>query len=71
MLGHGLAVQAMRAARPEHEFGITLNLYAVSPQTGSAADVDAARRIDGLANRFFLDPILQGRVPGGSGRGPA
>src|SRR5690606_8437112 len=52
MLGHGLAVQAMRAARPDREYGITLNLYAVSPQTDSAADADAARRIDGLANRF-------------------
>ncbi|MFV2021074.1 GH1 family beta-glucosidase [Micromonospora sp. LOL_023] len=63
MLGHGLAVQAMRAARPDHDFGVTLNLYAVSPQTDSAADVDAARRIDGLANRIFLDPILRGQYP--------
>jgi beta-glucosidase len=63
MLGHGLAVQALRAARPEHQFGVTLNLYAVSPQTDSPADADAARRIDGLANRFFLDPILRGEYP--------
>nr|MDT0656880.1 GH1 family beta-glucosidase [Micromonospora sp. DSM 115978] len=63
MLGHGLAVQAMRAARPDHEYGITLNLYAVSPQTESADDLDAARRIDGLANRFFLDPVLLGEYP--------
>jgi beta-glucosidase len=63
MLGHGLAVQAMRAARPDHDFGVTLNLYAVSPQTDSAADRDAARRIDGLANRIFLDPILRGQYP--------
>ncbi|MDG4766961.1 GH1 family beta-glucosidase [Solwaraspora sp. WMMD406] len=63
MLGHGLAVQAMRAARPDHDFGVTLNLYAVSPQTDSDADRDAARRIDGLANRIFLDPILHGRYP--------
>ncbi|WFE27588.1 GH1 family beta-glucosidase [Solwaraspora sp. WMMD791] len=63
MLGHGLAVQAMRAARPDHEFGVTLNLYAVSPQSDSAADADAARRIDGLANRIFLDPVLRGEYP--------
>ncbi|MEV4760082.1 GH1 family beta-glucosidase [Micromonospora sp. NPDC049559] len=63
MLGHGLAVQALRAARPDHELGVTLNLYAVSPETGAAADLDAARRIDGLANRFFLDPILRGEYP--------
>jgi beta-glucosidase len=63
MLGHGLAVQALRAANPGTELGITLNLYAVSPQTASAPDADAARRIDGLANRIFLDPVLLGRYP--------
>ncbi len=61
MLGHGLAVQAIRAARPSAEVGVTLNLYAVSPV--SPEDADAARRIDGLANRIFLDPVLLGRYP--------
>ena len=51
--------------RPDAEVGITLNLYAVvAGQTDAAADLDAARRIDGLHNRFFLDPVLRGRVPG-------
>ncbi|GAB3145025.1 GH1 family beta-glucosidase [Micromonospora sonneratiae] len=68
MLGHGLAVQAMRAARPDHDFGVTLNLYAVSPQDPAASadvagDADAVRRIDGLANRIFLDPVLRGEYP--------
>jgi beta-glucosidase len=63
MLGHGLAVQAMRSQRSDSELGITLNLYAVSPFTDSPEDADAARRIDGLANRIFLDPILRGRYP--------
>ena len=44
---------------------MTLNLYAVSPATGSGADAEAARRIDGLMNRWFLDPILRGALPGG------
>ena len=64
MLGHGLAVQAMRAAGPDTQVGITLNLYAISPQTGVGRPTpDAARRIDGLANRIFLDPVLRGRYP--------
>ncbi|MEV0396697.1 GH1 family beta-glucosidase [Polymorphospora rubra] len=63
MLGHGLAVQAIRAARPDHELGVTLNLYPVTPQTDTPGDRDAARRIDGLANRIFLDPILRGEYP--------
>jgi beta-glucosidase len=63
LLGHGLAVQAMRAADPEADYGITLNLYAMGTETDSAADADAARRVDGLQNRIFLDPVLLGRYP--------
>jgi beta-glucosidase len=58
-LAHGLAVQAMDARR----VGGCVNLYAISPETGSEADLDAARRIDGLQNRFFLDALLTGRYP--------
>jgi beta-glucosidase len=63
LLGHGQAVRAMRAGRSASELGITVNLYAVSPAGTGIADADAARRIDGLANRFFLDPVLLGRYP--------
>ena len=63
LLGHGLAVQAIKASRPSTQAGITLNLYAVSPATDAPADIDAARRIDGLSNRWFLDPVLHGRYP--------
>ncbi|MFI6181470.1 MULTISPECIES: GH1 family beta-glucosidase [unclassified Nonomuraea] len=58
-LAHGLAVQAMDARR----VGGCVNLYAISPETGSEADLEAARRIDGLQNRFFLDALLTGRYP--------
>jgi beta-glucosidase len=63
LLGHGLAARVLRADRPDNQVGITLNLYAVSPGGDGAADADAARRIDGLANRFFLDPVLRGEYP--------
>jgi beta-glucosidase len=63
LLGHGRAVAAIRAARPDARVGITLNLSPTSPATSSAADADAARRIDGLANRLFLDPVLTGKYP--------
>ncbi|WP_390891425.1 GH1 family beta-glucosidase [Dactylosporangium roseum] len=64
LLGHGQAVQAIRAADAGAQLGITLNLYAISPvDPASPADLDAARRIDGLANRIFLDPVLLGRYP--------
>ncbi|TDB75633.1 GH1 family beta-glucosidase [Micromonospora sp. KC723] len=63
MLGHGLAVQALRASRPRAQLGVTVNLYPVTPASDDPADADAARRIDGLANRFFLDPLLRGSYP--------
>jgi beta-glucosidase len=68
LLGHGLAVAALRdLVRPEGggatEIGITLNPYPVVPATDADADLDAARRIDGLANRIWYDPILRGRYP--------
>ncbi|GAA4096286.1 GH1 family beta-glucosidase [Actinomadura miaoliensis] len=63
MLGHGLAVEAMRARRPQNRFGAAVNLYAISPASQSEADQDAARRIDGMQNRFFLDPLLRGSYP--------
>jgi beta-glucosidase len=63
LLGHGLAVQAMRSARDDLRYGITLNLYPTSAATSAAADQEAARRVDGICNRIFLDPILRGRYP--------
>jgi len=64
LLGHGLAVQAMRAGNAEgHEFGITLNLTPAIPASDSEADADAARRVDLINNRLFLDPVLRGAEP--------
>ena len=63
LLGHGLAVQALRAADPDLRVGIVLNTYPVEAASDRAADVDAARRIDGLQNRIFMDPVLRGSYP--------
>ncbi|MGX7826653.1 GH1 family beta-glucosidase [Actinokineospora sp. 24-640] len=64
LLGHGMAMAALREHAPEAKSGITLNLYPVlAADPASAADRDAARRIDGLQNRIFLDPVLRGRYP--------
>jgi beta-glucosidase len=63
LLGHGLAARAIRTRDARAEVGITLNLGAVSPASTTDADTDAARRVDGLTNRLFLDPLLMGRYP--------
>jgi beta-glucosidase len=62
LLGHGLAIRAMRSAG-DHRLGVTLNLYPVSPISEASGDVDAARRIDGLQNRLFLDSLFGGGYP--------
>jgi beta-glucosidase len=62
LLAHGLGLEELRAAGVS-EAGITLNLFAVSPASDSDEDRDAARAIDGLQNRLFLDPILKGTYP--------
>ncbi|MCU1421412.1 MAG: bglA1 [Microbacteriaceae bacterium] len=67
-LGHGLVVQRLRErsiadARPI-ELGITLNLTnAIPGDPNDPVDVEAARRVDALWNRAFLDPILRGSYP--------
>jgi beta-glucosidase len=69
LLGHGLGVQALRAQLTgDNQVSIVLNLTAVRP-AGSAPgdpspdDLDAARRVDGLHNRLFLDPVFRGEYP--------
>ncbi|MEU9231440.1 GH1 family beta-glucosidase [Streptomyces subrutilus] len=59
-LAHGLAAAALPASA---QVGIALNPSAVRPLTGCAADLDAQRRIDALANRVFTGPLLHGAYP--------
>jgi beta-glucosidase len=63
LLSHGRAVEILRRLAPQAEVGITLNLdhpYAASDDPEDAA---AARWVDGLHNRWFLDPIFRGEYP--------
>ncbi|MCD9900937.1 GH1 family beta-glucosidase [Streptomyces sp. MT29] len=57
-LGHGLAVQAIRAASSDARVGIVNNLSPLVPASTSEADLAAARRADGHINRWWLDPVL-------------
>ncbi len=64
-LAHGLAVQRLRErGGADMKLGITLNLTnAVPDDPSDPADLDAARRHDGLFNRIFLEPLLLGAYP--------
>ena len=62
-LAHGLVIEALRGAGAAR-LGITLNLTnAVPLDSSSPEDVDAARRVDALWNRAFLEPLLLGAYP--------
>ncbi|WP_037908456.1 GH1 family beta-glucosidase [Actinacidiphila yeochonensis] len=57
-VGHGLAVQALRAAHSDLRIGIVNNLSPCVPATDREEDVAAARRADGHTNRWWLDPVF-------------
>jgi beta-glucosidase len=63
LLGHGLAAQAIRATDPDAEVGFAPDPAPVIAQGDRPEDHDIARRVDGLVNRLFLDPVLLGRYP--------
>ncbi len=65
LLGHGLAVQALRSVHPSVPVGITLDLHPVRVPAGVQPDVvEQARLItDAEVNGLFLEPVLNGRYP--------
>ncbi len=69
LLGHGLAVQAMRAQRADTRTSIVLDLKPHMPATATPEDAAAALRGDGVFNRWFLDAVFLGRYPADTVRG--
>jgi beta-glucosidase len=63
LLAHGLGTQALRAADATKAVSLVLNLTAVRPVSDAPADRAAARKVDGLINRLYLDPVLTGAYP--------
>ena len=64
LLAHGATVRELRGRDASLNLGITLNHTVADPaDLQNPADVDAARRLDGQFNRWFLDPISRGAYP--------
>jgi beta-glucosidase len=65
LLGHGLAVQAIRAARGGMNVGITLSQFPVYPARfePKGKDMDSVELADEFINRFYLDGVFRGRYP--------
>lgn len=63
LLGHGLAMQKLRANCPETEAGIVVN---VSPRYGATDSIEnqrAARLADEHFNQWYISPLLTGEYP--------
>ena len=63
LLGHGLALPALRANDPAAQVGIVANVGPGYPDTDSEADRNAADLYDAYQNRWVLDPLLKGEYP--------
>jgi beta-glucosidase len=53
----------IRAAAPDAQVGITLDLAQAYPASNTPEDEAAAWQVDGEGNRWFLDPIFRGAYP--------
>src|SRR6266540_532448 len=64
LLAHGLGAQVLRdMVDRDSQVSLVLNLSTVRGIGSTPADQDAVRRVDGLLNRIFLDPVFHGRYP--------
>jgi beta-glucosidase len=63
LLGHGLAVQALRASSVRGAIGISNVHSPVVPASRKPLDGLFARVFDHLHNRIFADPVLLGHYP--------
>lgn len=62
-LAHAKTVMAYRQNNYDGEIGITLILSPVHPASDSEEDREKAVLMDGIYNRWFLDPALKGNYP--------
>ncbi|MDE0114303.1 MAG: GH1 family beta-glucosidase [Albidovulum sp.] len=62
-LAHGLAVPAIRSNIKDAQVGVVHCLQVIEPFSDAAADIEAAKAVDGEANGLFLEPLLKGSYP--------
>jgi beta-glucosidase len=63
LLGHGLALERLRALYPTADVGLSLNLAPVYAAEETKGDRQAAKLVDQGLNRIFLDSLFLGRYP--------
>lgn len=57
LVGHGLAMEQIRATVPSARVGIVLNFTPVTPIGSSPAAVDRQRITDEFENRWYVEPV--------------
>lgn len=64
LLAHGKTVEMLRGRDADLNLGLTLNLNVTDPvDPTNEGDLNAARKVDGQFNRWFLDPVFRGSYP--------
>jgi beta-glucosidase len=63
MLGHGLAARELRTLGAREISLTTILSHVAARDPQDHHDLAAAKLVDGLHNRLFLDPLLRGRYP--------
>ena len=63
LLGHGLALPAIRANDPRATVGIVANVAPGYATSDTEADRHAARQFEAYQNDWVLDPLLKGHYP--------
>ncbi len=64
MRAHAQGVSVLRElCSPGTKVGVALDLHTIYPFSDGVSDMEAARRVDGKANRWFLDPVMKGKYP--------
>jgi 6-phospho-beta-glucosidase len=64
LCAHARVVARAREIRVPGPLGISLNLSPIRPASDTDEDRAAAHLADGVLNRWFLDPVLLGTLPG-------
>ncbi|MHA2035326.1 MAG: GH1 family beta-glucosidase [Promethearchaeota archaeon] len=63
-VAHAKVVNSFRDSKyPDGNIGITLNLSQIYPKSKSTLNSEATHFIDGITNRWYLDPVLKGEYP--------
>lgn len=63
LIAHGETVKNYKKLYKDKKIGISLNLIPIYPNVYNSKDQLAAKNMDKIHNRIWLDPIMKGKLP--------